>query len=528
MAGPTAPPPAIDGFAHERLLGSGGFADVYLYRDIDLDRPVAIKVLRNTIDDAETQESFVAESKLMAKVSGHPYIVQIYRNGVAADGRPYLVMQYYPGESYGQRIRGKTLTVAETLEVGVQVSSALETAHRAGIVHRDVKPANLLTDRFGKPGLTDFGISGALTDGSLGFSPPYAPPEVVMDENGGDERSDVFSLAATLYALLAGRSPFENAVGENTRSAVTARVLNDQPYPIGRDDVLPMLERLLAQALAKDPASRPSSALAFGRSLQAVQQNLHYAATPLDLESDRPDIAPQPIDPTDEDRTRFGGVKVVDPEQVPAPQPLSTPTDSAPASTGSSVISGLPDTFGSSAPSPREFDAADAILPEPAEEGTVVRGVSSVPESAPPDIEPKRPIPVWQIVTGVVALFAVVVGTVVVLASGSTSESVNTDQISPGVSGGLVIVEQPNTPEDVTITSVGEIVKIAWSVDDAVPDDLYQVTHRIDEGESILTTVEEPNLEIEGVKPGSRVCASVIAIRSGRFSAPSPLECNDV
>ena len=303
----------------------------------------------------------------MAKVSGHPFIVQIYQNGVSPDGRPYLVMQYYPGESYGHRIRTKTLSVSETLEVGVQISSALETAHRAGIVHRDVKPSNVLTDRFGKPGLTDFGIAGAVSDGSLGFSPPYAPPEVVLDEMAGDARGDVFSLSATLYALLAGRSPFETTVGDNTRTAVTARVLNDQPYSIGRDDVAPMFERLLNQGLSKDPSVRPASALAFARSLQAVQQNLHYGATPLTLEDERPaSVTPTAAVDADEDRTRFGGVKVIDPEQAATEPALQSPPDPA-------VISGVPDTFGTSIPKPQEFEAREAILPTPLEEGTVVR-----------------------------------------------------------------------------------------------------------------------------------------------------------
>lgn len=522
MAGPTAPPPAIDGFAHERLLGSGGFADVYLYRDTDLDRPVAIKVLRSTIDDAETRDGFIAESKLMAKVSGHPYIVQIYSNGVAADGRPYLVMQYYSGESYGNRIRARTLSVAETLEVGVHVSSALEAAHRAGIVHRDVKPSNLLTDDYGKPGLTDFGIAGAVSDGSLGFSPPYAPPEVVMDETAGDARGDVFSLSATLYALLAGRSPFESSQGDNTRTAVTARVLNDHPFPLGRDDVASTLERLLAQGLSKDPETRPSSALAFGRSLQAVQQSLQHTPTPLTVEDDRPGSKPgSSLDPTDEDRTRFGGVKVIDPDQVPL-------DPAQPVATGPAVISGVPDTFGTAKPIPREFQAQEAILPAPIEDGTVVRVAPSPTVPSAPAPETKRSVPVWQIIAGVMALLVVAIGTVVVLASGSGTEPSEPDAPAVGSGGDLIIITEPDAPTSVVIAREADIVEISWSVTNESAGDIYQVTYRVDGGDPMLENVDEPTLLVEGVPAGSRLCAEVVAVRSGRFSGASPMECSDV
>src|SRR5690606_2430586 len=155
-----APPPDLPGYDFQRELGRGGFADVYLYRQRLPSREVAVKVLRQTAASAEARERFENEANRMAMLSSHPGIVTIYEVGVAPDGRPFLTMEYCPHDHFGRIVRAHPLTVARALEVGIKVAAAVETAHQALILHRDVKPANILLTTYGEPALTDFGIAG--------------------------------------------------------------------------------------------------------------------------------------------------------------------------------------------------------------------------------------------------------------------------------------------------------------------------------------------------------------------------------
>ena len=145
----------------------------------------------------------------MAQLADHPYIVQVFRSEQTADGGAYLVMKYYPPPNLAVRSRAERMSVEEVLRTGIQLASAVETAHRAGIIHRDIKPANVLVSQYGQPGLTDFGIAGRGghaedVDEDVGVSVPWSPPEVLYGQSNGDSRSDVYSLAATLWHLLVG------------------------------------------------------------------------------------------------------------------------------------------------------------------------------------------------------------------------------------------------------------------------------------------------------------------------------------
>ena len=158
----------------------------------------------------------------MAQLSHHPSIVTIHQAAIAADGRPYLVMEYCsrPGLAAAVPARARS-PCAEALRIGVRLASAVETAHRVGILHRDIKPANVLTTDFGWPALTDFGIAATVGHGAgatVGMSIPWSPPELLAEHPTGDERSDVYSLAATIYSLLAGRTPFEVPGGDEQRA----------------------------------------------------------------------------------------------------------------------------------------------------------------------------------------------------------------------------------------------------------------------------------------------------------------------
>ena len=262
MSGKRAPmaPPDLPGFTFVEVLGSGGFADVYLYEQQLPKRRVAVKVLLTERMSSGSVEEFTAEANVMAMLSTHPAIVTIYQAGVARDGRPYLVMEYCPRPNLQVRYRREPFGVAESLRVGVQVAAAVETAHRAGVLHRDIKPANILVTEYNRPALTDFGIASTSTVAaeSAGLSIPWSPPESFADVPRSDPRSDVYALGATVYTLLAARSPFELPGQRNTAADLIQRIETAPLSPLGRADVPPSLEQVLARAMAKNPADRKS------------------------------------------------------------------------------------------------------------------------------------------------------------------------------------------------------------------------------------------------------------------------------
>lgn len=282
-------PPNLPGFAFIRVLGSGGFADVFLYEQNMPRRLVAVKVLLAEVVNDDLRQMFQAEANLMAQLSSHPSILTVYQASVAADGRPYLVMEYCSA-SLGQRYRAVQLPLAEVLAVGVRIASAVETAHRQGVLHRDIKPSNILTTAYGHPVLSDFGIAATLGEAevsdAVGLSIPWSAPEVLHDEVSGNVASEVWSLGATVYSLLAGRSPFEVAGGENGSGALMARIEKAKLAPTGRLDVPASLEAVLARSMSRSPAGRQSSALEFIRDLQAVEAELGLAQTPVEVAMD--------------------------------------------------------------------------------------------------------------------------------------------------------------------------------------------------------------------------------------------------
>ena len=311
-------PPRIPGLVYVQPLGSGGYADVFLYEQQSPRMPVAVKVLKSDGLTKALTAQFVEEANTMAELGDHPYIVQIFRTGTSEDGRPFLVMKYYPPPNLAIRSRAERFTVEETLRTGIQLASAVETAHRAGIIHRDIKPANVLVSPYGAPGLTDFGIAGRGTTAEdtdeVGVSVPWAAPEVLYGMSNGDGRSDIYSLAATLWQLLAGRSPFEIPGGDNSAYALMPRVRAAPVPPVQRQDVPVSLERLLAQAMAKDANHRPMTALEFARALQAVEQELQLPRTPivvLDESGHTTLISQTGPNPDDEDKTRIKAPQTV-------------------------------------------------------------------------------------------------------------------------------------------------------------------------------------------------------------------------
>ncbi len=259
-------------YAIQRELGAGGMATVYLARDLKHDREVAIKVLRPELAAALGAERFLNEIKITARLD-HPHILVLIDSG-AADGLLYYVLPFVRGESLRDRLkREKQLGIDEALAITRQVASALDYAHRQGVVHRDIKPENILIQE-GEAMLADFGLALAVKEAggnrltetglSLG-TPQYMSPEQATGSDQVDGRSDVFSLGAVLYEMLAGEPP----VTGPTVQAMIGKLLTERPTPVRtlRDTVPAGVGDAVAKALAKSPADRFASAGDFSAAL---------------------------------------------------------------------------------------------------------------------------------------------------------------------------------------------------------------------------------------------------------------------
>jgi eukaryotic-like serine/threonine-protein kinase len=283
--------PRIPGYRLIEHLGSGGFADVFLYEQEWPRQKVAIKVVRPDIPLTDREKKlFASEADATARLADHPYIVSVMNAGTTDDGRPYLVMRYCPPPDLGVRVRGNPMPVAEAISTGIKLASAIETAHRSGILHRDIKPSNVLVTSYSEPALTDFGIAGRMhdvdVDNDVRISYPWSPPELLDGRSNGSVASDVYALGATIWHLLVGRSPFSIPNGDNSTRALTARILHAAPPATQRPDVPPALDRLLQQCLAKQPSYRPQSALELARSLQRIEAAAGFPRTLIAVEGD--------------------------------------------------------------------------------------------------------------------------------------------------------------------------------------------------------------------------------------------------
>ncbi|MGD2115608.1 MAG: serine/threonine-protein kinase, partial [Acidobacteriota bacterium] len=267
-----------------RPLGSGAMGVVYLAQDPQIERLLAIKTVRLEAEREEEIEERTRRLLREAKTAGrliHPHIVTLFDAG-EQDGMLFLAFEYVEGRSLADRLAeslrtGPPMRVAEALRIARETAEGLDHAHRRGIVHRDVKPANLLLAADGGIKISDFGIAkmaGQATEltvtGSVVGSPHYLSPEQVRGEEL-DGRSDLFSLGVVLYEMLGGRRPFDG----DTFTTLLYKILHAEPEPIRlRPGLQPDLARLLGALLAKDPAHRPPDGARVAEEIAALERDL--------------------------------------------------------------------------------------------------------------------------------------------------------------------------------------------------------------------------------------------------------------
>jgi serine/threonine protein kinase len=304
IAGSLVAGARVGGYRLERQLGRGGMAMVYLARDERLDRLVALKIMApERAADEEFRKRFIRESQIAAAVD-HPHIIPVFDAGDAG-GLLYIAMRYVPGGDVGTVIRREgSLSAGRAVAVIAQVAAALDAAHAAGLVHRDVKPANMLVDaRAGRSEhvyLADFGVSKKTLAASTGLTGTgqflgtwdYVAPEQIQGRPA-DRWSDQYGLACAAFELLTGAPPFQR----EEASAVLYAHLSAPPPPVGarREDLPPAVDQVLARALAKAPADRYSSCQDFADALLDALGTGPHGASPQVAEASAPDYPPTEI-----------------------------------------------------------------------------------------------------------------------------------------------------------------------------------------------------------------------------------------
>ncbi len=251
--------PVVPGLADLTVLARGGHATVYRATQVAAYRDVAVKVENGTLDDERDRRRFLREARAAGRMSSHPHVVDLYDVGVTESGHPYMIMELCHG-NYGERMRKEPLKVAEARTVGSKIADALAGAHMEGVLHRDVKPENILITQFGEPVLADFGLA-VLTEAreqsiTLELTPAYAAPEMF---SGGRAvpASDVYALCATLYALMSGRPPRWRENNANPSLATLMDLFGERIPDL--PGVPPEITALLRRGMSNDPAHRPSA-----------------------------------------------------------------------------------------------------------------------------------------------------------------------------------------------------------------------------------------------------------------------------
>jgi serine/threonine protein kinase len=275
----------IPGVLLERIIGRGASSTVYLGTQVRFGRKVAVKVLDRTVKGVDQLAAFQTECQTLGRLAPHPDIVTVFDADVLPNGNAYLVLDYLAGGPLSDRLaRDGAFPPADVCRIGVRLAGALESAHRADVVHGDVKPQNVLWTRVGDPALVDFGVAQFMSDAASGptsLTPSHAAPEV---RNGGGPTpaSDVYGLASTLHELVTGAPPEV----EEVTGAVDLGRLVALGHPVGE---------VIAAGLSTDPSNRPSSAAEFGDLLREAQAAEGVDPTPMVVIEPADDEPPMPV-----------------------------------------------------------------------------------------------------------------------------------------------------------------------------------------------------------------------------------------
>ncbi|SIN25378.1 serine/threonine-protein kinase [Micromonospora cremea] len=253
------PVPNVPGLTDLRVFARGGYATVYQATQISVGREVAVKVENRTLDSERDQARFLREARAAGRMSSHPHVVDLFDVGVTVDQHPYLIMELCDG-SYAERMRTSPLGPVEARDLGLKIADALAHSHAAGVLHRDVKPANILYSPFNSAVLADFGLAvlAEARDASVTLevlTPAYAPPEM-FNHSPPSPAVDVYALCATLYAVMHGRPPRWQS--ERNPSLVTVLEMFNQPVP-RLPGVPDELIDVLRAGMVNDPADRPTA-----------------------------------------------------------------------------------------------------------------------------------------------------------------------------------------------------------------------------------------------------------------------------
>jgi serine/threonine protein kinase len=480
-------PPNLPGFSYLRVLGSGGFADVFLYQQDLPRRQVAVKVLLAEVVNDQVRQLFRAEANLMASLSSHPSILTVFQAGVSADGRPYLVMEQC-SPALSQRYRTAPLGVPDVLQVGITIANAVQAAHQAGMLHRDLKPSNILVTRYGHAVLGDFGIAATVSDArnveAIGLSIPWSAPEVLLDEVSGSVASEVWALGATLYSFLAGHSPFEIPGAENSSAQLISRIDKARVPALGRADVPGRLELILQRSMSRRPELRQGSVLELIRELQSVESELGLLPTRIEV-ADEDWARESGVD--DDDRTRISAVNSINAYQEPGRRRVQRAPRGRRSTAGA-----LADTSGARSPAGSDGSAGSAAggaTSRGATRGTVQGGW-------------RRSVLVW----------ALAAASVVIVVLAVVTASALSHQAAPGMP----------TVSNVSGEMRDGMAVFAWADPGITQGDSYVITLRT--GESSIQKGTEFSVDPHGQ---ARVCASVSVNRGGRTGGASGEKCVD-
>ncbi|HWM21088.1 MAG TPA: protein kinase, partial [Ilumatobacteraceae bacterium] len=448
---------------------------------------VAIKVLNTGFATDAERRTFERECHALGRLSHHPNIVTVFDDAITDDGRPCIVMELY-SSTYRERVEEiGPLPIDEVLAVAVRICGALQTAHEAGVLHRDIKPHNIFLSPYGDPALGDFGISTIDDErshsGASGVSVAYAAPEVLEDSRASPA-ADVYSLAATIYQLIAGASPYASADMKTT----VRRILTEEPPPLGRAGAPPGLDRVLRRALAKDPASRQESAVEFAEMIREVQARAGFDRTPIPRLTGGVDVG-APVDVETAQR---------EPTRAPAGRPVVA---------GPSVV---PPSIGE--------DSADSGV-------TIARARpvgSRAPRSdadAPPGPDARRR---WIAIGSMAAAALVITAGVLALGDGDDDEtSPSSTALGPTPTDPFLAILQP--PSDITVVALGDgTFEVSYVAPEGAAS--VQIEYAGGDSDRIVSSDASPEV-LDGAGP--TLCVTLRSVGSaGRISDDTDPVCS--